>query len=429
MPKFEYKTLEELQQEVRKGKLNEDLLDWEYSAKISEWLANLHDQAGHAAELHEAYRKTNNNKKQLKAILTALSLSEHEIESLLREVPIEAAQQTPLTLEELNKQMNTINQQTKYLDSFKAVIGTISLLPAENISTSSGWILCEGQRLPTKYYEVLFTRLGKAHGGDGESCFAIPDLRTYNLCENYKYYIFTGVFNDIPKDAFANIKDPFSVNGIYINMILVEGGTFMMGNVNGDFDEQPVHSVTLSSYYISKFPVTQALWKAVMNDNNPSSFRGDNLPVESVSYIDCQDFLKKLNTITGKEYRLPTEAEWEFAARGGRHSCNYTYSGSDSLSEVGWYDDNSSGTSHPIGEKKQNELGIYDMSGNVWEWCSDWKDSYNNRPPQNPTGQRVIRGGCWDYHSVSSRVTYRDSDNPNNSGNGLGFRLALSCPT
>lgn len=426
MAKFEYKTLEELRQEVRKGKLNNDLLDWESSTRISNWLAKQPNQKQHAAMLHEAYQNARNDREQLKAILTALSFSEHEIESLSMDVSIENFQHKILTLEELNKQMERTIQHAKYMDNFRVAIGTISLLPAENIPTSSGWIPCEGQRFPTKYYEGLFARLGKTHGGDGKSYFAIPDLRTYHLCENYKYYIFTGVFNDIPKNAFANIKDSFSVNGIYINMILVEGGTFMMGNVNGDSDERPVHSVTLSSYYIGKFPVTQALWKAVMNDNNPSYFIGDNLPVESVSYIDCQNFIKKLNTLTGKGYRLPTEAEWEFAARGGKHSCGYTYSGSNSLSEVGWYDDNSSGTSHPVGEKEQNELGIYDMSGNVWEWCSDWKDSYNNKPPRDSTGQRVIRGGCWDYHSVSSRVTYRDSDNPNNSGNGLGFRLALS---
>ena len=140
-------------------------------------------------------------------------------------------------------------------------------------------------------------------------------------------------------------------------------------------DESPVHSVTLSSYYMGETEVTQALWKAVMG-NNPSRFKGDNLPVENVSWNDCQEFIRKLKQKTGKNFRLPTEAEWEYAARGGKKSNGYKYSGSNNIGSVAWYDDNSSNQIHAVKGKRLNELGLYDMSGNVWEWCSDWYGQY-----------------------------------------------------
>nr|DAO58290.1 MAG TPA: tail collar domain [Caudoviricetes sp.] len=353
MPKFEYNTLEELQQEVRKGKLNEDLLDWESSGKISEWLVKQPNHAQHATMLHEVYQNAQNEREQLKAILKALSFSKHEIKSLLEGVSIEVFQTTLPTLEELNKQVNTLNHRTVYLDNFKAVIGSISLLPVEGIPISSGWIPCEGQRLSTKYFEVLFNRLGTSHGGDGKSYFAIPNLKNNSICKNYKYYLFTGVFGNIPQKAFVDINNLFSVNGIDIDMVYVKGGTFMMGSVSGNLDEQPIHLVTLPSYYIGRFPVTQALWKAVMDGNNPSYFKGDRLPTESISYIDCENFIKRLYALTGKEYRLPTEAEWEFSAQGGEKNSGYRYSGSNSLLEVGWYNDNNAGSTHPVGKKNQ----------------------------------------------------------------------------
>ena len=162
-------------------------------------------------------------------------------------------------------------------------------------------------------------------------------------------------------------------DGISIDMVRVEAGTFTMGATaemkNPDDDEKPTHQVTLTNdYYIGKYEVTQALWKAVMG-NNPSEYKGDNLPVEKVSWNDCQEFLSKLNRITGKTFRLPTEAEWEYAARGGNKSRGYQFSGSSNLSDVAWYDDNSGYVTHAVGSKQSNELGIYDMTGNVWEWC------------------------------------------------------------
>ena len=178
-------------------------------------------------------------------------------------------------------------------------------------------------------------------------------------------------------------------DGISIDMVRVEAGTFTMGATaemkDPWDDEKPTHRVTLiNDYYIGKYEVTQALWKAVMG-NNPSEFKGDNLPVEQVSWKDCQKFLSKLNRITGKMFRLPTEAEWEYAARGGNKSRGYQYSGSNNLLDVAWYDDNSGRKTHAVGTKQPNELGIYDMSGNVCEWCQDWYGKYNS-----PTSGRSI---------------------------------------
>ena len=187
----------------------------------------------------------------------------------------------------------------------------------------------------------------------------------------------------------------------------------------------------LSDYYIAKYEVTQGLWKAVMG-SNPSYFKGDNLPVENVSWKDCQKFIKKLNKMTGKNFRLPTEAEWEYAARGGNKSRGYKYAGSNIIGGVAWYSDNSGSTTHPVGTKQANELGLYDMSGNVWEWCQDWHDDYSSLSQTNPTGPssgsyRVLRGGSWDWGWGCCRVSHRrDYGSPSGKLNNIGFRLAMS---
>ena len=218
------------------------------------------------------------------------------------------------------------------------------------------------------------------------------------------------------------------------NMVYVEGGTFTMGATaeqqNPDLDEKPTHSVTLSSYYIGKYEVTQELWKVVMG-SNPSRFKGDYLPVENVSWEDCQTFLRKLNAMTGKNFRLPTEAEWEYAARGGNCSLGYQYSGSHISGDVAWCYDNCGAKTHVVGTKAPNELGLYDMSGNVYEWCQDWFGNYSNSAQTNPTGPsggsgRVFRGGGWIYGSRYCRVSLRIYDKPESRGDYIGFRLALS---
>ena len=224
-------------------------------------------------------------------------------------------------------------------------------------------------------------------------------------------------------------------NSLNIAMVAVQGGTFTMGCTSEQGsdcfdDEKPAHQVTVGDFYIGKYEVTQAQWKAVMG-SNPSNFKGDNLPVEKVCWNDVQNFIQKLNAQTGKQYRLPTEAEWEFAARGGKNSRGYKYSGSNTLGNVAWYKDNSDKNTHAVGTKSANELGIYDMSGNVWEWCNDWKGSYSNNAqtnPQCPTSgsRRVIRGGSWDSIARRARVSYRYSSTPDNRNSAIGFRLACS---
>lgn len=290
--------------------------------------------------------------------------------------------------------------------------------------------------------------------------------------------------------AFSQQPLTITVNGVSFKMIHVQGGTFTMGATreqanDATDDEKPAHKVTLSSYYIGETEVTQQLWLAVMG-SNPSHFApkttnasrceydsfvadakrlnakragtvriptrqewdaamtsgGGSLkrPVETVSWDDCQTFIRKLNQLTGRQFRLPTEAEWEFAARGGTKGQGYKYSGGNSIGTVAWYgdnacnnkDENDSGYgTHNVKTKRANELGIYDMSGNVWEWCQDWYGHYNSEAQNNPKGpssgsRRILRGGSWSsYYARYCRVSYRNSYSPGYSFSYLGLRLAL----
>ena len=244
----------------------------------------------------------------------------------------------------------------------------------------------------------------------------------------------------------------FNVKGVAFNMIYVRGGTFLMGAQKKDQtasnydpeaydDESPVHRVTLDDFHISETQVTQGLWKAVMGDN-PSCFKkGDDYPVECVSWNDIVNkFLPELNRQTGKNFCLPTEAQWEFAARGGNKSKGYKYSGSNNIKDVAIYDEvsydlgenNPNYGTHAVKSKSPNELGIYDMSGNVWEWCQDWSDDYNSEPQTDPTGpssgsSRVLRGGSWSYYASRCRVSYRFNYIPGYWFSSFGMRLALPC--
>ena len=229
------------------------------------------------------------------------------------------------------------------------------------------------------------------------------------------------------------IDDDFTItaNGVSFVMKRVSGGTFQMGSDDSEAysDEKPVHSVTVSSFYMGETEVTQALWKAVMG-SNPSNWKGDNLPVESVSWNDCQEFIRKLNSLTGRSFRLPTEAEWEYVARGGSRSSGTKYAGSSSIGSVAWYTDNSGSKTHSVKGKSPNELGLYDMSGNVWEWCGDWYGGYDSGSQTNPKGPssgsyRVLRGGSWDNYARICRVSYRSYGVPDYRRGNLGFRLCL----
>jgi formylglycine-generating enzyme required for sulfatase activity len=267
--------------------------------------------------------------------------------------------------------------------------------------------------------------------------------------------------------AVAEAKRKRVIEQALKQFVSVSGGMFTMGCTaeqggDCDDDEKPAHTVTLKDFSIGKYEVTQALWQAVM-DENPSNFKGDgNLPVETVSWNDVQGFIQKLNEKTGKKYRLPTEAEWEYAARGGNKSKGYKFSGSQNIENAGWYVGNSGDTpmdneemkqlllsekydeynrklrannnkTKPVGTKQPNELGIYDMTGNVWEWVSDWYGGnyYSSSSDTNPTGPnsgsyRVHRGGSWTNDAGYCRVSNRHADSPGNGDYSLGFRLAVS---
>lgn len=269
------------------------------------------------------------------------------------------------------------------------------------------------------------------------------EVESGNVASTEANYTFTVTGN---RTLVANFQQQttdqtFTVNGVSFTMKRVEGGTFWMGaqstnpdgqNYDSEADdyESPVHSVTLSTFYMGETEVTQELWQAVMG-SNPSYFSGTNLPVDNVSWnMIVNNFLPALNAATGQNFRLPTEAEWEYAARGGNQSHGYKYAGSNTIDDVAWYDDNSNNQTHPVGYKQANELGLYDMSGNVREWCQDWSDSYSSEAQTNPTGPsngsiRVLRGGSWSSYARYCRVSYRYFDTPGSLHNYYGFRFVL----
>lgn len=269
-------------------------------------------------------------------------------------------------------------------------------------------------------------------------------LLIWYFINQYKLLWGDGESNFIPNKLEAPIET-ITINGVSFKMVKVEGGTFRMGatfeqDIICETNERPLHYVTLDDYYIGETEVTEALWKAVMG-SKPLYFRDPQKPAHGVSWDDCQDFIQKLNELSGKNFRLPTEAEWEYAARGGKKRQFFKYAGSHNLDEVAWYgEDIETGRVHLVAEKKPNELGLYDMSGNASEWCSDWYGSYTSESQINPKGaepdsSRVIRGGSWsgyDNCCVSKRSSLRVSKRSGLDAdyficeNGLGFRLVHS---
>ena len=259
--------------------------------------------------------------------------------------------------------------------------------------------------------------------------------------------LFAGCHKDDDDDKLVIGEDYVEkgVSGFSFDMVYVEGGTFRMGGTEEQGEdawvgEKPVHSVTLSDYYIGKYEVTQGLWKAVMGTGVEEQMEkagesdlygvGDDYPMYYVSWDEAQEFVSKLSELTGKKYVLPTEAQWEYAARGGVKSRGYKYSGSNTIDDVAWYAGNSETAAHPVGTKLPNELGIYDMSGNVWEWCSDWYSDYSDVSQTDPTGPssgsgRVFRGGSWLYNARNCRVSNRPDGDPDYRDSNLGFRVAL----
>ena len=228
---------------------------------------------------------------------------------------------------------------------------------------------------------------------------------------------------------------PQVIQDLIENMVYVEGGTFTMGDNKLDYSNpfqiaKPEHQVTVSPFFISRYEVTQEVWEAVMGVDF-SMVKGAKLPVSNVCWDDCQEFVLKLVYMTGINFRLPSEAEWEFAARGGNKSCHTRHSGSNSIDSVAWYCYNSGGKLHPVGQKLPNELGLYDMNGNVWEWCYDFYGIYDSSPQTNPKGAlnsstNVVRGGSLQERIEECCVFSRYGVNPAMKSRFGGFRLAAS---
>ncbi len=303
--------------------------------------------------------------------------------------------------------------------------------------------------IPTSASIVLKGDAGEYYTAIGRNSFTDIPVGTYDLTisnDGYKTYKETLKLtpdNTLPKQI--SLEEGLDVPE---GFVFVEGGTFQMGSTSGDSDEKPVHNVSLSDFYISKYEVTQAEWQEVMG-TNPSYFKGNNNPVENVTWYQAVDFCNKKSVKDGLEpvysgsgnnmkcdfskngYRLPTEAEWEYAARGGKKSRGYTYSGSNNIGEVAVYAGNNDKSTKAVAGKKPNELGIYDMSGNVWEWCWDWYSSYSSTAQTDPVGPtsgsyRVRRGGSWYISASGCRVANRINGSPTNSSRNIGFRLARS---
>ena len=344
-----------------------------------------------------------------------------------------------------------VEQYPRFTNAVYAVINSNTLTNALNDGKPLRATEAENLRTQLKncdYYKYYVTR-------NNVTPISIPYLddmvtRVYCLIDDMEVNMTTStvvsyttecadIMHDLkPEGGWGAVKR-YTASGVTFEMVEVLGGTFDMGATpeqqNAHNDEKPVHQVKLSSYMIGKTEVTQELWQAVMGEN-PSHNKGENLPVEHVSWNDCQTFINKLNAMTGENFRLPTEAEWEYAARGMNRSKRTQYSGSANIDEVAWYTDNSEGKTHPVATKVPNELGIYDMTGNVWEWCQDFYDSsyYKDSPSQNPTGPsegsyRTGRGGGWGGDAGRCRMTFRTYDAPENYSDDLGFRLALTGPT
>ena len=290
----------------------------------------------------------------------------------------------------------------------------------------------------------MFLDKGREHYNKGNYEKAIENLELYLKYETANPKAEAKQLLENAKKRLAEEELNFieTTLGLNMKMIYVEGGTFMMGAPEDDEeawpDECPQHQVTLSSYYIAEYEVTQSQWQKIMGTTiyqqrdktiwTDLHGVGSNYPMYYVNHDEAKAFCEKLTNLTGKTYKLPTDAQWEFAARGGNKSRGYKYSGSNSIDAIAWYENNSSSTSHPVGQKQPNELGLYDMTGNVMEWCSDWNDSYSSSHQINPEGPssgqyRVLRNGGWEFPAESCRVSFRFASEPSNRDRLSGFRV------
>ena len=379
----------------------------------------------------------NNVKKGVRSWTGQLGSGTYKIECKM------ASHETSMVSKEITTEMNG---QTVILPAPKPIYGSLNVESTPNLCK----LFIDGKEVgstPKSIPEILIgrhvIRLTKEGYKDYSEAITIAKVENTQL----KVALEKGSTGRATSDEEVRITQPssnnysriindsdlsFTVNGISFTMKYVEGGSFQMGgnSISAEKDETPIHNVSIESFYMGEIEVTQALWEAVMG-TNPSYYKGNLNPVDNVNWYDCHNFIKKLNHLTGKKFRLPTESEWEFAARGGKNSKGYQYAGSDKMTMVGWCKDNSDMITHPSQGKQPNEIGLYDMSGNVWEWCSDYYGGYRGGFQKNPTGPssgslRVLRGGCVATSANRCRVSARIGENPSNSVRNRGFRLALS---
>ena len=346
----------------------------------------------------------------------------------------------------LNMEDGKVESEKKMFKTAEYIFPTVTTFEVTNIGNTTaecGGVVTEGDFSVTARGVCWNTAdnptLDDSHTVDGGGAGAFTS-NVSGLTGSTTYYVrayatsSAGTVYGETKTFKTNNNLSFTVGGVSFEMVFVEGGTFDMGATTEQGsdaydDEYPVHSVTLDGYYIGKFEVTLELWEAVMG-SKPSSHVGAQYPVENVTWEDCQEFISSLNSLIGRTFRLPTEAEWEYAARGGNKISHFKYSGSDNIGDVAWYSSNSGATIHPVGTKSPNELGIYDLSGNVSEWCSDWWDYYSAGAQTNPQGPssgsfRVFRGGSWFDGARNCRVSNRHNHVPSFSDGYLGLRLVL----
>jgi formylglycine-generating enzyme required for sulfatase activity/TolB-like protein len=326
---------------------------------------------------------------------------------------------------------------------------TIQSVMAEHRIQRSGLTEADNIKVIGKALNAQYVLAGSVRGLGRANLFTaeIIDIETASQVEgdavNYR-----AIGDGLKLMAELGVKLAGSppVGNVPANMVKVEGGTFQMGSTNGDSDEKPVHTVTVKSFYMGKYEVTQKEWREVMG-SNPSNFKGDTLPVENINWYEAVEYCNKLSLKEGlvpayrgsgdsivcdsnaTGYRLPTEADWEYAAKGGNKDyISYEYAGGNSVDSVAWYNGNSGSKTHPVGTKQPNSLGLYDMSGNVWEWCWDWFGNYSSGSQTSPLGAssgtyRVLRGGSWYYDAAYVRSAYRSYNTPSYRYYYLGFRL------
>jgi hypothetical protein len=369
--------------------------------------------------LLEAFDKTPENRKYLKAFFEQLE-RDRNYDFLEKALKISIKQEYKNDNQWLFGSILNCNE----LDNahYRTILSTISLPQAfsiKNIDDDRILTLIGIGIIPESYSSSVFLR----------DMFPLEKILNMKIRPDIELKLFELILPSLDEDKRKKYS-PFM-----IKMVPVKGGTFNMGCTSEqDSDcrenEMPLHKVTVSDFYIGKYIVTHELWAQVM-DVNQSPLEKDKLPFVNVSWYDVQEFINRLNSITNKKYRLPTEAEWEYAARGGNRSNDYKYAGSNNIDDVAWYNRNSEERTHPLGIKMPNELGIYDMSGNVWEWVNDLYGDYSDADQIDPQGSsfgdnRVSRGGSWYHGAVDCRVSSRNGVAPNERNPRLGFRLALS---